>query len=456
MVADPARDAAAFARPLSPRNPTSPIATTDAFSIGAAAGLAALRRRSWLLAGARLADGSIADVLIAGGVVAHVGSLAAVLPEDGALSVPVVDLSGFVLLPSFIEPHAHLDKAYTADTVPNGAGNLAGAIDAWIGVRAGFTTANIRERAERTAQSLVAGGATAIRSHADTGPDIGLRAVDALLATRAALADVVDIQVVACGALPLSGADGAANRATLETALDAGADGIGGAPWLDPDPGGALDFLVGLGRERDLPLDLHLDETLDEASLSLELLLSRLEGLGHIEPGRVTASHAVSLAMQSPAAQQRIAAAVAAAGVGVIALPRSNLYLQGRGLSTAIPRGLTAVRALLDAGAVIAGGGDNLRDPFTPIGRPDPLETASLLVSAGHLSPSEAIAAVTAGARSVMGLPPVAVEVGSQADLVAIRASSLVDAIGGASSERLVFKSGRLVARTRVLSEVAL
>jgi cytosine deaminase len=301
----------------------------------------------------------------------------------------------------------------------------------------------------------VASGATAIRSHADTGPDIGLRSVQALLAVRARIAGVADLQVVACGALPLSGSDGTANRATLEAALDAGADVIGGAPWLDPDPDSAVSFLLELGRERNLPLDLHLDETLDPRSLSIETLLRHV-GPGPLPVGRITASHVVSLGAQAEADQVRIARAIAAAGVGVVALPRSNLYLQGRGLGTSTPRGITAVGALLAAGAVVAGGGDNLRDPFTPIGRPDVLETASLLVSAGHLSPEQALTAVTVSARCVMGLPPVAVRGGSPADLVAIRATSLVDAVGGAHSERLVFKSGRLVAHTRVVSEVAL
>ncbi|HEX7490824.1 MAG TPA: amidohydrolase family protein [Candidatus Limnocylindrales bacterium] len=402
-----------------------------------------------------LADGAVADVIVASGTIAYVGPSLPPTHLDEVRGVPTLDLRGFVLLPSFVEPHAHLDKAYTADLVANPRGDLGGAIDAWIGARSGFSGADVQGRAEKAALNLVAGGATAIRSHADTGPDIGLRSVEALLDVRARLAGVADLQVVACGALPLSGSDGAANRATLEAALDAGADAIGGAPWLDPDPDSAIAYLVGLGRERNLPLDLHLDETLDPRSLSIEILLRHV-GPGPLPAGRITASHVVSLGAQAEADQVRIARAIAAAGVGVVALPRSNLYLQGRGLGTSTPRGITALGALLSAGAVVAGGGDNLRDPFTPIGRPDVLETASLLVSAGHLSPEQALSAVTVSARCVMGLPPVAVRGGSPADLVAIRATSVVDAVGGAHSERLVFKSGRLVAHTRVVSEVAL
>ena len=48
-----------------------------------------------------------------------------------------------------------------------------------------------------------------------------------------------------------------------------------------------------------------------------------------------------------------------------------------------MPRGLTAVRALLDAGVVVAAGADNLQDPFNPLGRACPFETAALMVLDG-------------------------------------------------------------------------
>jgi cytosine deaminase len=38
----------------------------------------------------------------------------------------------------------------------------------------------------------------------------------------------------------------------------------------------------------------------------------------------------------------------------------------------------------------VAGGADNLQDPFNVVGRADPLETAALLVMAGHLDPATA------------------------------------------------------------------
>jgi cytosine deaminase len=139
----------------------------------------------------------------------------------------------------------------------------------------------------------------------------------------------------------------------------------------------------------------------------------------------------------------------------VVTLPQTNLLLQGRQASTRTPRGLTALSALRDAGVVVAGGGDNWRDPFNPLGRIDPFETAALLVAAGHMTVDDAYDAVSAAPRRVLGLPPVIVAPGFPADLLAIRAASLQDAVAGASQDRLVLRSGEVVARTSVVHEIS-
>ena len=66
------------------------------------------------------------------------------------------------------------------------------------------------------------------------------------------------------------------------------------------------------------------------------------------------------------------------------------------------PRGLTALRPLLDAGARVGAGADNVRDPFNPVGRSDALETASPARHRGASLARRGVTAVTDGARSVM------------------------------------------------------
>jgi cytosine deaminase len=147
--------------------------------------------------------------------------------------------------------------------------------------------------------------------------------------------------------------------------------------------------------------------------------------------------------------------AVVQSRIGIIANPITNLYLQGWEHEHSAPRGLTSARALLDAGARFAAGADNVRDPFNPVGRSDALETASLLVTAAHLTLDEAYAAVSTGARDVMGLPVAGAFPGAAAEFLAVRAASLAEAIADASPERYVIHRGSLVAQSTLTTEVA-
>ncbi|MGH2604367.1 MAG: amidohydrolase family protein, partial [Dehalococcoidia bacterium] len=338
--------------------------------------------------------------------------------------------------------HAHLDKAYTAEAVPNPAGDLMGAVRGWLSHRPTLSQADITDRASAAVRAYLANGATAIRTHVDIGVDIGLRALEAVAAVKTP----ATIQTIAFAANPLSGVAGARNRALLREALAAGATGIGACPGLDPDPKACIEFCLELAGAHPVPTDMHIDEWLEPDPCTLALLAEVVIATGF--PHRVTASHCVSLGMM-PAGQTRvIAERVAQAQVAVVCLPQTNLYLQGRQHVCAPPRGLTALRALRDAGVVVAAGGDNLQDPFNLMGRADPLETAALLVLAGHDNPARAYAAVSHDARQVLGLPGVAISPGAPAELLAIHATSLRDAIATAHPQRLVISAGKVVART--------
>jgi cytosine/creatinine deaminase len=401
-----------------------------------------------LLRAATLADGALVDVRTIGDRITEVAAAGALRRDPDE---DVQDLSGYVLLPAPAEPHAHLDKAFTAAEVPNPTGDLEGAIEAWLAYRAGLTVADVFERARTAALRGLAHGVTAIRTHVDVGEGIELRGLQAVLTLREDLTELLPLQVVALVSRPLSGSEGAENRAFLRAAMDAGADFVGGAPHVDPDPAAALEFCMETASSYGKPVDLHMDETLNPSMLGLADLVRRvIDGFPH----PVTASHCVSLGVQPAEVQARVAGELAAAGVAVVALPQTNLYLQGRGSATSPPRALTAVRALLDAGVTVAAGADNVQDAFNPLGRGDPLETAGLLVAAGHLTPFEAYQLVSAGARKAMGLLPVEVAPDSPGELVAVAGSSLQEVIATASEDRYVFSKGQLTSRTSVARQV--
>lgn len=428
-------------------------------------------RASCILADALLPDGRRVDVTVVDGAVACVDEATpadrgtsgrpsgreSTDGDDDSASAPAEpperhDLGGMLLLGGLAEPHAHLDKALSAETVLNATGDLIGAITAWHEHRGAITAENMMARSLRAVEIAVEHGVTAIRSHVDVGVDIGARGVEAVGEVRRLCRRLVDLQLVALVGVPLTGPEGTGNRRALAAALAAGADLVGGAPALDPRPAEYVNVCLDAAAEAGLPVDLHIDETLDpDARAVIDLARGVLDrGFPHA----VTASHCVSLGMMPETDQRQIAALVAEAGVGVVTLPQTNLFLQSRGLRTAPPRGLTALAALAEAGVRVAGGGDNLQDPFNLMGRGDPFETASLLVTAGHLLPDDALRRVSASARDVMGLPAAEVRPGAVADLVAVAAGSVRQAIATAPGTRLTFKAGRLVARVRRTSTV--
>jgi cytosine/creatinine deaminase len=385
------------------------------------------------------AAGEFVDVECAGGNIAAVH-------RGGGVRTPLsteIDLRGMVLLPALVEPHAHIDKAYTADLYPNPATDFDGAIVASARSFTEATTEEIAARARRALLAFVAKGCLSVRTHVVVGIFFGMKAVEAVTGVVAELTGLVDVQVVAHITPPLDGPAGRENRALLRDAIDMGATQVGGNPYWSEDPVKETHACLEEAATAGIGVDLHTDETLDPSCMTVLDLAEAVKRTGF--PYSVVASHCVSLGVQPLETQRRAAEALAEAGVSVISLPQTNLYLMARSTEEAKPRGLTALAALYGAGVKVAAGGDNMQDPFNPLGRADPLEAASLFVTAGQLDLTTAFDAVAASARSVCGWPRVALEVGCPADLVALPGSSLREAMAEACSTRVVVRRGRVV-----------
>lgn len=392
---------------------------------------------TWLR-NARLTDGRAVDISVVDGAIATV--------DPSGTATDGHDLGGWLVLPAMAEPHAHLDKALTAEDVPNPKGDLMGAIDAWIAAAAAgkITPEGITERAAKAMELLLVHGVTAVRTHVNVLESIGATAVRCVREAADRYEGLLDVQIVALCGSPLTGPDGAGTRAALAEAIEVGIDFVGGCPHLDDDSDGVIRTAIDAATDAGIGIDLHVDEMLDPSVLTLRDYARQVMDRGF--EGLTAASHCVTLGMQTPEVQAQVAAEVAEAGIAVFPLPQTNLFLQGRDDPTATPRGLTAVAALQEAGALVAAGADNVQDPFNLVGRSDPLETAALMVMAGHQLPDDAYAMVSNNVRQAIGLAPVTIEPGSPADLVAIDAPSIRGAIADAPMSRRVFRGGRLVA----------
>ena len=356
-------------------------------------------------------------------------------------------MGGRLVVGAFAEPHAHIDKSFLAERVPNQTNDLHGAIVALDAARPTITPEDTYERAMRALRLYASSGVSRIRTHADTTELNGLESVRALLAARRDAASFIDVQVAMLLSWPVTGAAGAANRMLAEAAVTEGIDVVGGCPHLDPDPPAATRYFVRLALETGLPLDLHTDENLRESSNDLEDLADAIEEFGR--PVHAAASHCVTLSLRSAEEQARIATKVARAGVSVISLPQTNLFLQGHHTTTSVPRGITPVNVLRANGVTVSAGGDNLQDPFNPMGRGDALEAANLLVIAGHVPPEDAFDAVGAHAHLTVNADPDEVAEGRRANFVGLRATTLREAIAMGPPDRIVVHGGVVVDNTK-------
>ena len=114
--------------------------------------MAVERLQENIIRNALIPEKGIVDLFVQDGKIASFSN-----PGDRNDAVQTYDLNGWLLLPAMAEPHAHLDKALTADQVPNPSGELMGAIKAWIAAaeKGTFTHENTVQRASKAMELLL-------------------------------------------------------------------------------------------------------------------------------------------------------------------------------------------------------------------------------------------------------------------------------------------------------------
>ena len=356
------------------------------------------------------------------------GSIADIAPSRTGDAAP------WLALPGFANLHAHADRAFTVTSFrPR---SFADALAASATARAAFTSEDIQRRATMFLERSLAHGVTRVRTHTDVDSVVGMKSMDGVLAAKSAMEGRVDVDVIAFSTsrndLPHRDA-----VSRLKDAIDRKPDFLGLSINSAADPKRALEVLLDLSEASGLPVDLHIDEHLlpDKmvAPMAVDMVTTR--GLG----SRVTFSHLCALAVLDPSSAEKLIDGIAKAGISVIALPETNLFLQGRGDTTPRRRGITLVRELTAAGVKVRFGTDNVRDWFFPFGDGDMLDTALFAtVAAGIDNDADLIAGLCDGRTALSS--------GQPADLVLVPASSIEDALARRPAGRIVYKGGRQVA----------
>lgn len=337
-------------------------------------------------------------------------------------------------LPAFADLHLHADRAYARGGRP--PTSLADAVELVSAVKRASTEEHVHERALRLLLRALGHGSVRVRTHVDVDHLVEERALHGVLAARAELDGRLDVEIVAFGTAYTDPAAPEGER-RLRRAVEAGANLLGAVPAFHSRPARSLRRLLDLARDLGVDVDVHLDESSDPGQFLLELLADEVVA-GGLE-GRVTASHCCSLAAVPADVARRTIAKVAAAGVTVVSLPATNLYLQGRGGGTPRARGLTLVNELAQAGCAVRFGSDNVCDIFFPYGDADPLEAAFLAAIGAHVDDPDVLLTGICGGRS-------RIEAGDPADFVLLDAGSLDEAIARRPVGRTVVWQGRIVA----------
>jgi len=399
-----------------------------------------------LVTGGTLADGTIADIGITGAAIAAVGDL------SGSAAGEVIDATGDLVSPPFVDPHFHMDATLSYGTPRiNASGTLLEGIALWGELRETATVDEMVERALTYCDWAVSMGLLAIRSHVDTTPD-HLNTVTAMIEVRERVKPYLDLQLVA---FPQDGFYRAPNgERNVVRALDMGVDVVGGIPHFErtmEDGRASVRALCELAAERGLPVDIHCDETDDPMSRHIETLAFETRRLG-LE-GRVVGSHLTSMHSMDSYYVSKLLPLIAEARIAAIPNPLINIVLQGRHDTYPKRRGLTRVKEMQEHGITVGWGQDCVRDPWYSLGTADMLDVAFMGLHVAQMtSPQEmwrCFEMVTKENVSIMGLEGYGLAEGDMASLVVLDAGDPVEALRLRPDRLAVISKGRIVSRKK-------
>jgi len=388
---------------------------------------------SFLLRNIRPLGGQPADVLVRDGIIQQIA--AGINDPDSGL--PTIDGSGGILLPGFVNAHAHLDDNLLGVPWPRNEVPASGIEDMIAYSREIWMKLGLSSRVQsvRQVRASLAAGITHIRSHVHIQPDYGFQHVEGVLQTREEYKDLIDIQLVAFPQLGVvSDPD---TLKMLEMALERGVECVGG---IDPstrnrNPVGHLDAIFGLAERFGKEIDIHLHEPGDLGAFAVELIAERTRALGM--QGRVTISHCFCLGMVEDAYLDKL--------IGLLRDNRITIQSAGAG-GTPVP----PIKKLVQSGVTVCIGTDGVRDIWSGFNSVDMLDRIRMLAYRLRYKRDDEIEmllelATNTGAR-VLGDQNYGFAPGKKADFVVLPGANLKELVIDQPKRTFVFKRGVLVA----------
>jgi cytosine deaminase len=354
---------------------------------------------------------------------------------------PSIDLQGGMVFPCFVDMHTHLDKGHLWERTPNLTGTFADGLATIHQDSKQWNVEDVYRRMEFGLKCSYAHGTKAIRTHLDSGGNLAKVTWEAFRVLRDRWADRIILQAVCLVSLE----DFLTPQGEKLADQIAEMGGIlGGFALMNSEIELQIERTLAIAQDRNLDLDLHVDETNNPNSTGLKIVAET--ALRRRFQKQIVCGHCCSLAVQPTEESAKTIALVKQANIGIVSLPMCNLYLQDRQPGqTPHWRGVTLLHELKQAGVPVAIASDNCRDPFYAFGDHDALEVFTLSAKIAHLDRpyGDWCRAITRTPADLMGLPTVGrIDIGGKADLVLFKARRYSELLSRSQHDRVVLRNG--------------
>nr|WP_304215053.1 amidohydrolase family protein [Fredinandcohnia onubensis] len=330
------------------------------------------KKNSYMLLNVRLESGYIYED---GQVVATETELRHIEIENGIIKkiqdthlpyrseIDCYDAKGMLLLPAFKDMHIHLDKTYYGGPWKAGANrkSIFDMIELEEEILPKLLT-TAQERAEKLIQLILSYGSTHVRSHCNIDQTVGLKNLEKLKAALENYSDKISHEIVA---FPQHGLLRSNVEGLLREAMELGVTHVGGLDptVVDGNMDKSLETMVQIAVDYNAGIDIHLHEGGETGIKAINRLADLTEEAGL--NGKVTISHAFSLASLSEESGIELANRLASLGISI---------------ASTVPIGKTVmpIPLLQKQGVEVLFGNDSITDHWSPFGIGDILQKAHL------------------------------------------------------------------------------
>ncbi|MDR4887884.1 amidohydrolase [Fredinandcohnia sp. QZ13] len=346
--------------------------------------------------------------------------------------IDIYDAKGMLLLPSFKEMHIHLDKTYYGG--PWRAGANRKTIFDMIALEEELLPELLptaQERAEKLIKRLLSYGSTYIRSHCNIDQTIGLKNLEKLKSALENYSDKVSYEIVA---FPQHGLLRSNVEGLLREAMQLGVTHVGGLDptIVDGNMEKSLETMVQIAVDYNVGIDIHLHEGGDTGIKAITRLADFTEEAG-LE-GKVTISHAFSLASIAEVEGIELANRLASLGISIAS-------------TVPIGKNVMPIPLLQKQGVEVLLGNDSIIDHWSPFGIGDILQKAHLAAQlygwSNEYNLSQSLALATGGITPLnQNGVQIWPKIGDEATAVLVQASCSAETVARLPKRAVVLHKG--------------